>query len=171
MQEKLLDSITLPYAILFQEFHQVHMTDETWPNYDRIGVASALRRLWVICSFLLVISFAGNLKATSVVKTLKTQQTLSRRSGRGTLVLLGLLDQNKDFLYVCVTTCFFRGLTVLMSSDFYFFTVRTTKSLQATTGTPVLETHREMSKIAEETNGIYSLQWGKIIRFSLCTVQ
>ncbi len=45
-----------------------------------------------------------------------------------------------------------------MSSDFYFFTVRTTKSLQATTDTPVLETHREMSKIAEETNGIYSLQ-------------
>ncbi len=69
LQEKLLDSITLPYAILFQEFHQVHMMDETWPNYDRIGVASALRRLWVVCSFLLVISFASNLKATSVVKT------------------------------------------------------------------------------------------------------
>ncbi len=55
-----------------------------------------------------------------------------------------------------------------MSSDFYFFTIRTTKSLQATTDTPVLETHREMSKIAEETNGIYSLQWGIIIIFSLC---
>ena len=59
----------------------------------------------------------------------------------------------------------------MMSSDFYFFTVRTTKSLQATADTPVLETHREMSKIAEETNGIYSLQWGKIIPFYLCAVR
>ena len=64
-----MESITLPYAILFQEFHHVHMMDESPPYYDRLGVASTLRRLWVICSFLLVISFAGNLKATSVVKT------------------------------------------------------------------------------------------------------
>ncbi len=47
-----------------------------------------------------------------------------------------------------------RKLKVMMSSDFFYYT----KTLQAT-GTPISETHVEMTKLSEESNGIFDLRY------------
>ncbi len=65
LQEKMLDTSLMPWAILFQEFHTpVHVG-----YFDILQVSLYLKNIWVICSFLLVTAYSGNLKAAFVIKT------------------------------------------------------------------------------------------------------
>ncbi len=68
-----------PLGVLFQEFH----TPVYQKSFDALRVASLLRQVWIVCSFLLVMAFAGNLKAVFVIRNFEdAPETIEEISDR-----------------------------------------------------------------------------------------
>ncbi len=88
----MVDTILIPWGALFQEFH----TPAHVNYFDKLQMSALVRNIWITCSFLLVISFAGNLKAAFVTKTFedspKSVQELAERYGKHTWAMGGWGD-------------------------------------------------------------------------------
>ncbi len=74
-----MNSALAPLGVLFQEFH----TPVYLKSFDALKVVALLRQVWTVCSFLLVMAFAGNLKAVFVIRNFEdAPETIEEISDR-----------------------------------------------------------------------------------------
>ncbi len=70
------DTAWIPYGILFQEFHEfrprlvvTRVSNNGWRDVSR--VESMIKILWTVATFLLMASYAGNLKSNLIIQRYK----------------------------------------------------------------------------------------------------